>query len=126
MRALLLALLLAGLSAPAAGQQPFSDPDFGFSIDLPAGLEPLDEAARSKALGVAAAHNVPREEAAGQPVNHQHLWIDGSSPYHRQVEIYLNDVPPPWNPLKAADFAEVMRRQQGLSVTSHEVLKPPA
>jgi len=127
MRAPLLALLLAGLPVAASGQQSFSDSDFSFSIDLPEGLVPVDEAGRAKLLGdAAAARNLPRAEAAGQPVIHRHIWLDQGSPYHRQVEIYLLDAPPPWNPLKPADFAEAIGPKQGLTVEAHELLKPPA
>ncbi len=126
MRAPLLALLLATLPPAAAGQQAFSDPDFGFSLQVPSGLVPLDEAGRRKILGDAeAARNVPRADAGGQPVHHRHFWLDQSSPYHRQVVVYLLDVPPPFDPGKPEEFAAAMRKD-GMTVVSQERLKPPA
>jgi hypothetical protein len=121
MRAAMLALLLAASAPLAAAQEAFSDADFGFNIKLPAGLKPADEAARAALLGNAdAAKNTPRAEAGGA-VQHHYFWTDDTSPYNRQVSIFLIDGVPPWKP---DDFpAEIGKT--GLTVETHEAMKPP-
>lgn len=121
MRAALATLLLAALaSAPAAQGTPFSDPDFGFSMLLPPGLQPADEAGRAKVLGdPELARNLSRAESGGQPLRHYHFWSDASTPYNRQAAIYLLDVPPPFKP---DDFAASLERE-GLQLVGQENLK---
>ncbi|MBM3984948.1 MAG: hypothetical protein FJ296_04540, partial [Planctomycetes bacterium] len=121
MRAAVTTLLLAALTAaPAAQGTPFSDPDFGFTMELPPGLQPADEAARARVLGnPELARNVPREQAGGQPLRHYHFWSDAGSPYNRQVAIYLLDLPPPFKP---DDFAASLE-QEGLQLVAQEMLK---
>jgi hypothetical protein len=124
MRAPLLALLLAALPAAAQSAE-FSDPDFGFSINLPDGLTALDEAARAKLPGGAEANrNVPRAEAGDKPIVHRYYWVDQSSPYDRQATLVLADAPPPWNPNKPEEFIAAMTAE-GLKVDVHELIKPP-
>ena len=124
MRAARSALLLAALaSAPSAQSTEFSDPDFGFSITLPPGLRAADEAARARVLGDAAlARNVPRADAGDQPVLHYHFWTDASTPYNRQVAIYLLDVPPPFKP---DDFGAILEKD-GLQLVAQESVKAAA
>jgi hypothetical protein len=122
MRAPLLALLLA---VPAVAQTAFEDDDFGFSIQMPPGLQVVDEAGRAKILGSAEkAKNIPRATAAGQPVTHNYYWLDATSPYNRQAAVFLLDSPPPWDPSKPDEFVTAMTGQ-GLKVDFHEFIKPP-
>ena len=119
-----LALLLAVLPA-AAQTADFSDADFGFSIKLPPGLTPVDEAGRTLMLGSAAeARNVPRAEADGKPITHHFYWVDQSTPYNRQAALFLLDSPPPYNPAKPEDFLKAMGNE-GLKIESHELIPPP-
>ncbi len=121
MRAAVTALLLAALaSEPIAQGTAFSDPDFGFSMTLPPGLQMADEAARARVLNdPELARNVPRAEAGGQPVRHYHFWSDASTPYNRQVAVYLLDMPPPFKP---DDFAASLEKE-GLQLVGQETLK---
>ena len=118
-----LALLLAVLPA-AAQTADFNDADFGFTIKLPAGLTPVDEAGRALILGGAEqARNVPRAEAGGKTVAHHYYWIDQSSPYNRQIAISLVDGAPA-DPTKPDEFLAAMAKE-GLNVEKHEVIPPP-
>ncbi|HEX5010208.1 MAG TPA: hypothetical protein VFY71_07390 [Planctomycetota bacterium] len=124
MRTPLLALLLAALPA-AAQTTEFSDADFGFSIKLPDGLRPVDEALlKQNAGGTGWSGNVPRSAADGKPIVHRYAWVDQSSPYARQAEFTLLDQPPPWNPAKPDEFVAAMTGQ-GLHIDAHELIKPP-
>jgi hypothetical protein len=123
MRAPILAVLLAALAPLAAAQEAFTDPDFGFQIKLPAGLKPVDEAGRLALLGgdAKAARNTSRAEAGADPVQHHFFWLDETSPYNRQVSVYLLDAAPPWKP---EAFGEAMAKS-GLTVESQEAMRPP-
>jgi len=123
MRAALSVLLFALLAAAPAAQEAFSDPDFAFTMQVPAGLKAMDDAARARVLGSPeAARNVPRAEAAGQPLKHAWFWHDATSPYNRQLAIYLVDGPPPCKP---EDFGKLLQGE-GLEVVAQESLKAAA
>ena len=122
MRAPILALLLAVLAPLGAAQEAFTDADFGFAIKLPSGLKPMDEKGRAALLGnEQAAKNTPRADAGSEPVLHHFFWIDESSPYNRQVSVYLIDGPPPWKP---EAFPAAMSKT-GLKVETQEAMRPP-
>ena len=123
MRAPILAVLLAVLAPLGAAQEAFADADFGFAMKLPAGLRAVDEQTRAALLGgnEKAAKNTPRAEAGTEPVQHHYFWVDETSPYNRQVSVYLIDGAPPWRP---EAFPEAMAKG-GLKVESQESMKPP-
>lgn len=120
MRALPVLLLALLAAVPAAQVSEFSDPDFGFTMQVPAGLQAMDETARARVLGSPeAARNAPRAEADGQPVRHAWFWFDTSTPYNRQLAIYLTDGPPPGKP---DEFGQLLVKE-GLTLVAEEPLK---
>jgi hypothetical protein len=127
MRSLLLSLIVAGSCAGTlTAQDSFSDPDFGFTLTLPAGLHEVTQAERARILGVSEelARNVPRGEIApGQPLAHHYFWVDRSSPYNRQMDVHLFDAVPPYR--KAEEVVEAYKKMNVVVDGEPDHMKSP-
>jgi len=125
-------LALAVLAGALPGQS-FTDPDFDFTVTPPSGMRMLPEEERVVFFEITpgfdaeiardAARNVPRAEAGGERISHNHIWVDPPElPYRRQIWIQLTDGPVPFQ--RPQDF-EVMLAGSGLTIDDQEVLDSP-
>jgi len=114
-------LWLLSLVPAAAGQEAFSDPDFGFRAQLPTGMRSAtnEERAALLKLDPEKVRNVPRGEAAGAKISHSYLWFDDSTPYNRQIGLGLYDGMPPYQNPTALKNSQA---KEGLSIEVAKLL----
>ncbi len=122
---LLLLAGLAGASGTLRAQSSFTDPDFGLEVSVPEGLQEVTPAHRALIMNVSeeAARNVPRDEAVdGELFSHHYFWVDGTSPYNRQMDVHVFDGPPPYR--NSEELIEAYGKT-GMTVEITEAVKPP-
>jgi hypothetical protein len=118
----LIALLLA---APALNaQETFSDPDFEYSMSLPAGmvLTTPEEQAAASGQPVESFVNVPRSESPDGEVSHVYRWRDASE-RDRNISLLIEDGPFPFS--APEQFKEAVELRMQVAVDQEQSLAPP-
>ncbi len=125
MRLLASTLLTSALALPASAQiSEFTDPDFGFRMQLPAGMSEVPAADRAKLLDLELDQvaNLARGEVGDQPLRHNFIWLDAATPYNRQITVLLQDGPPPF---RSPAEARTALGGGGMTIDKEAVLPPP-
>jgi hypothetical protein len=119
-------LAFACLIPTGVAQERVGDPEFGFQMELPAGMRELSQAERAIALGIPPeeAGNPPRASSAEGMVTHSYMWLDATTPYNRQIGVILRDGAPPFTSPEAM-FEATARSGLQIDQEASGMMPPP-
>lgn len=123
-----LATLLLLLTAPAAlSQSLFTDEAFGFSFEVPADMQLLEDSELRGFLNMPADVPLNPDRPEGGKVRHDFMWKDATG-RSREVKLLLQDFALPFT--RQDEFVDAIRQESGkggdVEIRDQRALEPPA
>ena len=122
LRPLLATLLLGPALTALPAQEAFKDPDFDFTMTLPAGMTLLAPEQLAAARGMSVEElNTSRADSEDGKAFHTYVWLDGTS-RDREVHLYVADGDLPFG---HPDQFQSAVTSGGVEVDDTQMLEPP-